>query len=83
MEPVQLNATNRLELTPEFRSKPIRLTVTANEPFTIEHEMGRAPAGWLVVDSQQVVNIWRSGVMDTNKVELTADQDAEVSIVLL
>ena len=83
MEPVQLNTANKLELIPEFRSKPIRLTVTANKPFIIEHEMGRAPAGWLVVDRLQVVNIWRSGVMDTNKIELTADQDADVSIVLL
>ena len=72
-----------LELTPEFRTKPIPLTVKAMEPFTITHELGRTPAGWLVIDCDHATDVWRSGAMDTEKLELTANQDAEITLVLL
>ncbi len=72
-----------LKLTPRFRSKPIPLSVKAMEPFTLQHELGRVPAGWLVIDTSSVVNVWRSGVMDTTQLILTADQDADITLVLL
>lgn len=72
-----------LQLTPQFRSKPIRMNVVADEPFVIMHELNRIPAGWLLVDTTAAINVWRSGVMDTEKLELTADQDADITLVLL
>ncbi len=81
--PAQFPVSSDLQLTPEFRSKPIRLTVTADEPFTINHELNRAPAGWLIIDTTVPVDVWRSGAMDTSTLELTADQDAELTLVLL
>ncbi len=68
---------------PEITTRPIQLTVTAMEPFVIEHELGRVPAGWLVIDCDHATDVWRSGVMDRWKLELTANQDAEITLVLL
>lgn len=68
---------------PEITTRPIQLSVTAMEPFVIEHELGRVPAGWLVIDCDHAVDVWRSGVMDGSTLELTANQDAEISLVLL
>ena len=75
--------SEELELTPEFRTKPFKITTKAMEPFVIEHELGRVPAGWLVIDCDHAVDVWRSGVMDGSKLELTANQDAEITLVLL
>lgn len=75
--------TDELELTPGIRSKPIPVKTIANQKFTIEHDLGRVPAGWLVIDSNRLVNVWRNGKMDTSIIELTADQDAEINLVLL
>ena len=68
---------------PEFRSRPFNVTVTAMEQFRIPHEMGRVPAGWLVIDANHAVDVWRSGAMDTQVLELTANQDADITLVLL
>ncbi len=68
---------------PEITTRPIQLTVTAMDPFVIEHELGRVPAGWLVIDCNHAVDVWRSGVMDSRKLELMANQDAEITLVLL
>ena len=72
-----------LELTPDFHSKPIRLTVTAQQPVILKHELNRVPAGWLVVDANTAVGVWRSGDMTINQLELTADKDADITLVLL
>ena len=80
---VQPAPSAELQLTPEIRSKPIRLRVTAAESFTLNHELGRVPAGWLVIDTNTAVNVYRSGEMNTSLIELTADQDAEITLVLL
>ena len=79
----QFPVSSDLQLTPEFHSKPIRITVVANEPFTINHELNRVPAGWLVIDTTALVEVWRSGVMDTNTLELTADKNADITLALL
>lgn len=71
------------EHLPEITTRPIRLSVTAMEPFVIEHELGRVPAGWLVIDCNHATDVWRSGVMDSSKLELTANQDAEIVLVIL
>ena len=68
---------------PSIITRPIRWIVHANEPFTIRHELGRVPAGWLVIDTNTAVNVYRSGEMNTSLIELTADQDAEITLVLL
>ncbi len=68
---------------PEITTRPISLQVKRMEPATIEHDLGRTPAGWLVIDTTVPVDIWRSGAMDTSTLELTADQDAELTLVLL
>ena len=68
---------------PEISTRPVHLSVWAMQPFTIQHELGRVPAGWLIIDVTDAVQVWRSGVMDTNTLELTADQDAEITLVLL
>ncbi len=75
--------TEELELTPEIRSKPIPIKAFANVGFTIKHELGRVPAGWLVIDCNRAVNVWRNGVMDTETIQLIADQDAELTLILL
>lgn len=75
--------TKDLELIPQIRSKPISLKVLANQRVTIKHELGRVPAGWLVIDSNRVVNVWRSGPMDKKAIELIADQNADITLVLL
>ncbi len=75
--------SEELELTPGIRSRPIPVQTIANQKFMIQHELGRVPAGWLVIDSNRLVNVWRSGVMDSKSIELTADQDAEINLVLL
>lgn len=72
-----------LELTPSIRSKPIKIDVTAHRPFLIEHELNCIPAGWLVIDQTAPTNIWRSGPIDKDTLTLTADQDAEITLVLL
>lgn len=74
---------SELELTPGIRSKPITLKTIANQKFTIRHELGRVPAGWLVIDCNRQLSVWRSGPMDTKTIELMADQDAEMTLVLL
>ena len=71
------------QILPEFRSRPVTISVTAMEPFTITHEMGRVPAGWLVIDCDHATDVWRSGAMDKRILELTANQDAEITLVLL
>jgi hypothetical protein len=76
-------APTDLQLTPEFRTKPIRIVATAMEPIEIKHELNRIPAGWVLIDTTAPVNIWRSGVMDVNSLELTVDQDANITLVLL
>lgn len=83
MEPEQLPASDKLQLTPDFRTKPIHITVIAMKPFTLNHELGRVPAGWVVIDSTGMTKVWRSGVMDRNQLELTADKDSDISVVLL
>ena len=75
--------TDELELNPGIRSKPISLKVLANQRVIIKHELGRVPAGWLVIDSNRVVNVWRSGPMDKKVIELIADQNADITLVLL
>ena len=75
--------TTDLELIPTIRSKPISLKVLANQRVIINHELGRIPAGWLVIDSNRVVNVWRSGLMDKKAIELIADQNADITLVLL
>ena len=72
-----------LELTPNIRSKPIFIKASANVPFTIHHELGRVPAGWLVIDCNRSVNVWRTGVVDIETIKLVTDQDAELKVVLL
>ena len=72
-----------LELTPEFRTKPFKITVKAMTPYVIEHELGRVPAGWLMIDCDHATDVWRSGEMNTQTLELTANQDAEITLVLL
>ena len=72
-----------LELTPEFRTKPFEVSVKAMEPFVIEHELGRVPAGWLVINCNHATDVWRSGEMNTSILELTANQDADITLVLL
>ena len=71
------------EHLPEITTRPIKLTVKAMEPFVIEHELGRVPAGWLVIDCDHATDMWRSGVMNSKTLELTANQDAEITLVLL
>lgn len=80
---IQSVPSGELQLTPEFRSKPIRMTVFADVPFIIQHELNRVPAGWLVIDTTEPVDVWRSGVMDIETLELTADRDADITLVLL
>ncbi len=75
--------TDELELTPGIRSKPITVKTIANQRFTIKHELGRVPAGWLVIDCNRAANVWRSGAMNKESIELIADQDAELTLVLL
>lgn len=75
--------TDELELTPGIRSRPIPVKVIANQKFTIQHELGRVPAGWLVIDCNRPAIVWRSGAMNTKSIELTADEDAELTLVLL
>lgn len=75
--------TDELELTPGIRSKPIPVKTITNQRFTIKHELGRVPAGWLVIDCNRACNIWRSGTMNTESIELIADQNAELTLVLL
>ena len=75
--------SEELELTPGIRSKPIPIKAVANVAFTINHELGRNPAGWLVIDSNCSVNVWRIGVMDIETITLVTDQDAELTFVLL
>ena len=75
--------SEELELTPGIRSKPIPIKAMANVAFTIKHELGRVPAGWLVIDCNRSVSVWRYGVMDTESIELVTDQDAELTLVLL
>lgn len=75
--------SEELELTPGIRSKPIAIKALANSPFTINHELGRIPAGWLVIDCNRSVNVWRSGVVDIETIKLVTDQDAELTLVLL
>ena len=72
-----------LLLTPTIRSRPIRISAIADVPFILNHELGRVPAGWLVIDSTEFVTLRRSGTMDSNRLELTADQDSELTLVLL
>ena len=72
-----------LQLTPTIRSRPIRVSAVAGEPFILNHELGRIPAGWLVIDTDEFVMLRRSGAMDSNRLELTADQDSELTLVLL
>ena len=72
-----------LQHLPSISTRPVHWIVHANEPFTIRHEMGRVPAGWLVIDTTAAVNVWRSGEMNTSLIELTADQDADITLVLL
>lgn len=75
--------SEELELTPGIRSKPIPIKALANVPFIINHELGRIPAGWLVIDNNCSVNVWRTGVMDIETIKLVTDQDAELTLVLL
>lgn len=75
--------TSELELIPKICSKPISLKVLANQRVIIKHELGRVPAGWLVIDSNRVVNVWRSGPMNKKAIELIADQNADITLVLL
>lgn len=75
--------SNELELTPGIRSKPIPIKTLANVPFTINHELGRIPAGWLVIDCNRSVNVWRTGVVDIESIKLVTDHDAELTLVLL
>ena len=71
------------EHLPEITTRPVQLSVKAMEPFVIEHELGRVPAGWLVIDCNHATDVWRSGVMDKSILELTASQDADITLVLL
>lgn len=71
------------EHLPDITTRPIELTVWAMQPFIIEHGLGRVPAGWLVIDCDHATDVWRSGVMDNKQLELTANQDAEITLVLL
>ena len=75
--------SEELKLTPGIRSKPIPVKALANVSFTLKHELGRVPAGWLVIDCNRNVNVWRNGVMNTEAIELMTDQDAELTLVLL
>lgn len=75
--------TDELELTPGIRSKPLDVKTIANQPFTLQHELGRVPAGFLVIDCNRQVNVWRNGIMDTSSIKLMADQDADITLVLL
>ena len=75
--------TSELELIPKIRSKPISLKMLANQRVIIKHELGRVPAGWLVIDCNRTVNVWRSGPMDKKAIELIADQNADITLVLL
>ena len=70
-------------LLPTFQTRPIICSVNANEPFTIEHGLGRPVAGWLVVDRTAVCQVWRSGLNGPGMLELTCDQSCDLSIVLL
>lgn len=72
-----------LDLALSFKTKPIHLVVKANHEIVIQHELNRVPAGWLMIDSTAPVNIWRSGAMNKTVLELTADQDADIILVLL
>ena len=74
---------DELELVPAIRSKPIEVKAIANQPFVIKHELNRIPSGWFVIDKTRIVNIWRSGEINTKTLTLTADQTVKLTILLL
>ena len=71
------------EQLPEFSTRRIDISIRANTPFIIEHALNRLANGWLVVDTDAPVMIWRSGKNTTDLLELTADRDANIGIVIL
>ena len=71
------------EQLPEFSTRRIDISIRANTPFIIEHALNRLANGWLVVDTDAPVTIWRSGKNTTDLLELTADRDANIGIVIL
>ncbi|PJE79282.1 hypothetical protein CI610_01747 [invertebrate metagenome] len=70
-------------LLPKVATKAITLDVKADKPFQIKHDLGRLPDGWLVIDQDNPVTVWRTGIKDTSVIQLIADNDARISLVLL
>ena len=71
------------EQLPEFSTRRIDISIRANTPFIIEHALNRLANGWLIVDTDAPVKVWRSGKNTTELLELTADRDANIGIVIL
>ena len=70
-------------LLPTFQTRPITCSVNANEPFTIEHGLGRPVAGWVVVDRTAPGDVWRSGENGVNRLVLTSSSSGSLTILLL
>ncbi len=71
---------------PEISSRPVTFEVTEDDDeITVKHDLGRVPAGWLVIDSTEPYGIWRSGAMDKEKIVLTVDAEAgtQITVVVL
>lgn len=70
-------------LLPEISTNRIVIDAKSGHQFGITHELGRKPQGWLVIDQDKPANVWRSGAMDKTLLELTADQDVTLVLVIL
>ena len=70
-------------LLPSFQTRPITVTVTANQAFTIEHGLGRPVAGWVVVDQTAPARVWRSGENGTGKLVLKSNVSCTLTVLLL
>jgi len=47
---------------------------------SVEHDLGRTPDGWIVIDSDTNATVWRSG--DKDSVQLTLSASAETNVAL-
>ncbi|WP_448215306.1 hypothetical protein [Endozoicomonas sp. 2B-B] len=70
-------------LLPSVQTRPITLSVSANQAFTIEHGLGRPVAGWQIVDIDKPARVWRSGENGSDRLILTCDQSCNLVVVLL
>ena len=72
-----------MSILPSIKTRVIRLDVKANQPFVVEHNMGREVEGWLIVDVTAPVKVWRSGTSTKEILELCADKACSLALVLL